>query len=322
MSILTHETRHLFIVNPAAGSSGSSEAWLPDILAQCERRGLAPRLVTLQPGDRVADVIRDATDDSAWRVYLCGGDGTMNQALPAVAGRPNLAVTTLPGGTGNDFLRSFGEQSKSFQDLSALLDGEVQTFDLISAGEHLALNIASVGFDARVADRVHRYKHLGRKHPRRAYDLSVLVNMVKGLHRFYRVTLDGEAMSGRYSMLLACNGQYYGGGYRPAPQARLDDGWLDFVLVRDVSRVFLIRHLSQYARGELDKLGDAVLARRGHRLTISADDDMPINLDGEIVREKEITFALSPHKLRYIVPASAGDRLRCAPRLTQETGVG
>ena len=93
------------------------------------------------------------------RIYACGGDGTLNEIASGAAGFPNAAVTAFSGGSGNDFVKIFSEPA-AFSNLARLLDAEETAFDLIACNEDLALNICSVGLDARIGTDVARYKRL------------------------------------------------------------------------------------------------------------------------------------------------------------------
>ena len=82
----------------------------------------------------------------------------------------------------------------------------------------------SVGIDARIANGVQKYKRLPLMKGQGPYLLSTAEQLIRGLGRKYRVTVDGKACDGRYSLILAANGKYYGGGFCPVPDANLQDG--------------------------------------------------------------------------------------------------
>ncbi|MCE6983484.1 lipid kinase, partial [Pseudomonas frederiksbergensis] len=89
-------------------------------------------------------------------VYACGGDGTLNECVNGAVGHDNVAVTHFPCGTGNDFIKMFGEEKDRFFDLSDLVRGEVRPLDVMECCGRYAVNICSVGIDARIGTEVHQ----------------------------------------------------------------------------------------------------------------------------------------------------------------------
>lgn len=156
--------KHLFIVNPVAGGKDRRE-----YVAEQARRALEGSedayevYVTTAPMDACAKIAAEAASGEELRVYACGGDGTLNECVNGAAGRSNVAVTHFPCGTGNDFIKMFGEEKARFSDLADLVRGEVRPFDIIECCGRYALNICSVGIDARIGTEVHQY-HLSLIH--------------------------------------------------------------------------------------------------------------------------------------------------------------
>ena len=124
--------KHLFLVNPAAGKRGSTEALLRRVEEAFSPLGLEHEVVlTSSAGDAEQLARRAACSGGPVRIYACGGDGTLNEVVNGAAGYPNAAVTNVPKGTGNDFLRIFGANyAARFSDLAALSRGPQAAFDL------------------------------------------------------------------------------------------------------------------------------------------------------------------------------------------------
>lgn len=166
--------KHLFIVNPVAGGKDRRE-----YVAERARRALEGSedayeiYVTTAPMDACAKIAAEAASGEELRVYACGGDGTLNECVNGAAGRSNVAVTHFPCGTGNDFIKMFGEEKARFSDLADLVRGEVRPFDIIECCGRYALNICSVGIDARIGTEVHQYHD--------SYIFSAVANLFKGI---------------------------------------------------------------------------------------------------------------------------------------------
>ena len=295
--------KHLFIINPAAGKYDHTGEFTQKIREACDKRCLAYEiLVSRAPGDctRIAQAAA-ATGDPV-RIYACGGDGTLNEVVNGAVGYRNAAVTHFPGGSGNDFIRIFSDPM-AFRDLGRLLDADVASFDLIRCGrEQYALNICSIGFDARIGTSIGKYKRLPLVSGSGAYVLSTGVNLVKGVHRHYVVEIDGEMFDGRQTLICIANGRWYGGGFNPVPEAEPDDGLLEVLLVKAVSRATVANVVGKYKKGQYAQLPDLIRHFQCKRVVIRCDDKSEVNLDGELLMRKEATFEVVPNAIRFFYP--------------------
>ena len=296
--------RHLFIINPAAGSRNQTEVYRKKIAEACEARGLNYSIrVSGAPG-RCCKIAREAAETGKeYRIYACGGDGTLNEVVNGAAGFPNVAVTTFACGSGNDFARMFSDP-EAFRDLEQLLDAQETEFDLIRCNDDYSLNICSVGFDARIGTDVSRYKRIPLLHGFRAYAASTVVNTIKGITEHYVIELNGETIDGDQTLICACNGRYYGGGFNPVPDADPTDGLMEVLVVTGVSRLQVAQVVGKYKNGKYKDYPHLIRHFRTNRLTIRCDKPTPINLDGELRTAQNIDLRISDKKLRFFYPKS------------------
>jgi YegS/Rv2252/BmrU family lipid kinase len=302
--------KHIFIINPAAGSRDRTADYTEKIHTACHERNLDYRIeVSSAPGECFRLAREAAESGENVRIYACGGDGTLNEVAAGAAGFPNAAVTAFSGGSGNDFTKLFHDP-EAFFDLERLLDPEVATFDLIRCNDDIALNICSVGLDARIGTDVASYKRLPLLHGFRAYAASTVVNVVKGIAEHYVVEIDGEVIDGRKTMICVCNGRFYGGGFNPVPEADPADGLLDVLVVEEVSRMQVPGVVGKYKAGRYKELPHLVRHFRTKSITIHCDKETPINLDGELRLAKTATFSVAEEKLRFFYPKGLVWRLK------------
>ena len=245
------------------------------------------------------------------RIYACGGDGTLNEVASGAAGFPNAAVTAYSGGSGNDFVKLFSDP-EAFSDLSRLLDAEEASFDMILCNDDLALNICSVGLDARIGTDVSNYKRFPLLQGFRAYALSTLVNVLRGIGEHYIVELNGERIDGEQTMVCVCNGRFYGGGFNPVPEADPSDGLLEVLVVKKVSRLQVPGVVGKYKAGKYRELSELIRHFQTNRLTIRCDKPTAINLDGELRRAQTIEISLAKEKIRFFHPK--GVQVKPAPQ--------
>ena len=296
--------KHLFIINPAAGGTDRSEA-VGAAVAQAfsGRSGDFEVYTTKAPMDAARKIALEADLCSALRVYACGGDGTLNECVCGAVGRENVAVAHYPTGTGNDFVKTFGEDVGRFRDLPALIDGEVHPLDVIDCNGRACVNICSVGIDARIGTDVHKYSEIPVIGGATGYVTSLAVNLAKGIRTQMHVVCNGKLYYGDMTLICCCNGSYYGGGFHPVPEARPDDGVLDFLIAKGVSRLSFLRIVGAYAKGRYADYPKVLTHLRSDSMEITSKREMVVNVDGEAIYARRLSLRLRPKALNFIVPA-------------------
>lgn len=297
--------RHIFILNPTAGKKRQSLSLEPHIRSYFEAHGgdYAIR-VTTAPDDARRFAKEEAESGLPVRLYACGGDGTLLEVANGIDGFDNAELTVVPCGSGNDYVKSFGEQA-DFTDLPRLIEGKAQTVDAIRTGDTVSLNICSLGLDAEVASKMADFKHWPLVSGSMAYNLAVGAVLLRPIGKQLKLRLttpDGIVeREGRYLFALAANGQWYGGGYHGAPQAKPNDGLLDFVLIRAVSKLKAISLIGKYKCGEHLhwKICEFL---RGSRMEVTAAKPAAVTVDGECTLTSSVTFELLPARFRFVVP--------------------
>lgn len=297
--------KHLFIVNPVAGGKDNTD-YVSARVAQAfsGREDDFEIYTTKGPMDAAGKIGYEADLCDELRVYACGGDGTLNECVCGAAGRPNVAVTHFPTGTGNDFIKTFGEEKGRFFQLEELLNGEVRPIDLIDCNGRKSVNICSVGIDARIGTDVHKYSSIPVIGGATGYVTSLVVNFCKGIRQELRVVCGGKLYYGDMSLICACNGRYYGGGFNPVPEARPDSGKLEFLIVKGVSRAAFLQLVGHYAKGEYAKYPKYITHITGESMEIESERDIVVNVDGEALYARKIRLQVIPGGVNFIFPAN------------------
>ena len=293
---------HLFIINPAAGSRDRTKQYSEAIHEICGKRGVDYRIeVSGAPGECARIAWEAAESGEEYRIYACGGDGTLNEVVSGAAGFDNVAVTVFSGGSGNDFVKMFSEPEAFFH-LERLLDAEETTFDLIKCNDDFSLNICSVGLDARIGTDVANYKRLPLLSGFRAYAVSTVVNVIRGISEHYTVEINGQTIDKDMTLICACNGQYYGGGFHPVPEADPRDGLLDVLLIDKVSRLKVAQVIGKFKDGRYKELPKLVRHFKTDRVVIRCDRPSAINLDGELRVSDVVDIRIAKEKIRFFYP--------------------
>lgn len=304
--------QQVFMINPTAGQKDASRWLVPAIRQAAKAIRMNPEICLTE----CAGHARNMTEKLAGtgqnvHVYACGGDGTLNEVLQAAAGRENVAVGCVPCGSGNDFVRNFGT-AEDFLDLSAQLQAVPVVSDALQTDLGIGVDICAAGLDAQVAYGIPKFRRLPGCGGTMAYSLSILQAMLSPFGHRLRLSMDGVEHTGTYMMMAVCNGRMYGGGYEAAPYARMDDGLLDVVLVKPMSRLRIASVLALYREGKHLRPDGSVepsLARwmsfcRARRVTLDVLDSRPIvaTLDGECVPVRHLHIENVPGRLRLLLP--------------------
>lgn len=297
---------HLFLVNPTAGKVDRTREISAAAEKLCTELGETYEIkVSTCRGD-LRRLAREAGETGVeMKVYACGGDGSFNEVVSGAADYENLQVTSIPCGSGNDFIKQF-QNPQAFFDFQNFRETRTDGLDLMQVGDQLAANICSVGFDARIGTAIDAY----RRHPllsgSRAYTASVVVNLIRGVVKPCRVELpDGTVVDEEMTLVCVCNGSWYGGGYNPVPEADTQDGLLDVLVVKKVSRLTVARVISAYQKGKYRDYPQWISHYRTDSIRIVTPEEEPVNLDGELLRSRDITISVLPKRLRFFSPVTA-----------------
>ena len=298
--------KHLFIINPAAGSYNRTDEYSEVIHRVCRARKTDYTiLVSTAPGEAVR-ISRKAAELAAatgeqLRIYACGGDGTLNEVATGALGFDNVAVTVFSGGSGNDFVKIFDEP-KAFFDLHRLMDADETTFDLIRCNDDISLNICSVGLDARVGTDIARFKRNPLFRGSRACIASTMANVTKGISEHYVVEIGEERFDQEFTLICVCNGRFYGGGFNPVPDADPADGMLEVLLAKKVSLAEVAKLIGKYKNGCYRDLPDQIIYRKTDHVRILCDKPTVINLDGERRVAQVVDMQVAQEKVRFFYP--------------------
>jgi YegS/Rv2252/BmrU family lipid kinase len=294
------------IVNPLSGAGAT-----PDVararVERLERRladaGVNGRVHLTERGGQARELTRAALDAGASLVIAWGGDGTINEVASTLARSPT-PLGIIPAGSGNGFANELGLDSDPDRAIETSLTGRNRTIDGGEFDGRLFFNIAGTGLDAAVAAQFNR-RALGRR-GMWPYVRIALRELFRYQGLRYRLVFDREELVTDALLVAFANGREYGNRIRLAPDAKIDDGRLDAVVVTDrppLSRVWDCRHL---ALGRVERTPGFSL-RRIETATIEADGDIVYHLDGEIgVARGRVEVRVVPAALTVRVPG------RCA----------
>lgn len=291
--------RWAIIANPAA-ARGRASKLASSALHYLRERGIAADLLVSERRGHACQLAGEAIAAGAGRIVVCGGDGTLNEILPATAGSP-AAVGLLPCGTANDFARALGIPLRTRPALRNLLEGREVRLDLGACGERFFCTVAGCGFDAEVSEAMRD----GLRLPGTAgYLLSALGHLFRFEPAEVSATGDFGRLETEVMLVAAAVTRSYGGGMRIAPDADPGDGRFDVVIVRAVARRTVLAMLPSLFRGGHVRHPAVRIARSSFLQIETAGAPRPLYADGEPLGETPVTLRIAPGSLRAIVPAA------------------
>ncbi|MEE1037650.1 MAG: diacylglycerol kinase family protein [Eubacterium sp.] len=309
--------KHVFILNPAAGK-GNAVNLMREIVEAGNELNIDFEIYETQEmldaevaAKKYASM---ASEEYPVRIYACGGDGTVNEVLNGIIDEDNVELAVLPMGTGNDFIRSFGSKGQ-FMDIRKQMLSKSRKVDVLRYKyskedyfyEKYIMNMLNIGFDCRAADAMQKYKTKPFVSGTMAYILGVAENLVKMEGESLKITLDnGEVFEKNVLLVCIANGRFYGGGFKSAPYAEVDDGLIDVSIVERCTRKQLISIIGKYNKGtHLDtKLGKKIVTyRKCKSLTIeTTGNDMAFAADGEPSAADTINIEIVPKAINFVDP--------------------
>ena len=309
--------KHIFIINPTAGKTNAAQKLIPKLQQAKEQPGTDLVYYLTEHSGHAIELAKNAVETlqegEELRLYACGGDGTLNEVLCGAyhdGPRKNVAVGHIPCGSGNDMLRNFGT-AEDFSDITRMIQGSTRTIDLIEANGRLTASICAAGLDAKVTHNLPFFRRLPLCGGSVAYDLSVLVCLFGKMGYHMTAEYENGTFEGEYLLLAIGNGSYYGGGYYCLPQARVDDGVLNAVLVKKMPLMRMVSMLNVYKAGKhIDENGEVVPEYRDvmtilatQKIRISCDRDFYYVLDGEVASARQLDVRVLPNAAQFILPA-------------------
>jgi diacylglycerol kinase (ATP) len=289
------------ICNPAAGSADDINA----LAAQLARFDGARVQFTTATGDAMR-IARDAVASGCETVIAAGGDGTLNEVINGLAEHiGEIKIGLLPLGTGNDFARMLALPSAIDDCIDALRLGQTRPIDLVrvtSDRVRYFINVSAGGFSGTVNEKM--TPEIKQAWGPLAY-LRCAAEALPELSAYRtQLTLDDATTTelDLYNVVIA-NGRYVAGGTLIAPEAEIDDGLLDIVLVpmREASALAVLA--AQIAVGaHLES--DSIVFRRAAKVAVNSAPGMWFNVDGELVGNEPAVFEILPRAVQFLTGAT------------------
>lgn len=307
----------LVVVNPNSANGSTGRKW-PEIREALIRHiGAFEEKFTTTSG-HATDLVREGLAAGVERIICVGGDGTNNEVVNGFFDkttpiRKEAVLGFVPRGTGGDLRKTLGIGKELKSCLPVLAQGHTRSADLgaVKFEDHqgqevrrLYVNITSFGIGGLVDKKVNESsKALGGK-------TSFFIGTLKALFAYQNKLVHLKVSSGeetaldeslRINNVAVANGQYFGGGMWVAPNARMDDGLFDVIILGDMNKRDVIFKASRIYKGTHLAL-EKVKMVRGSHVEATCEEEVLIDMDGEQPGRLPITLDVLPKAIRLIAP--------------------
>ncbi|MBC7264586.1 MAG: diacylglycerol kinase family lipid kinase [Chloroflexi bacterium] len=304
-----NQPKTFVIVNPVASNGKVGRQW-PCTADGLLAAGLQFEAVHTERPLHATQLAREAMKAGYRHIVAVGGDGTLNEVVNGLVDdgqvNPEVVLSLIPSGTGADFRKTVGIPHTTEGAIACACGTGERVIDL---GEMVYMrggqqerryfaNVAGLGFDGEVWERVNpSTKILGGTIP---YLVGLFATLVSYQNKEAEVQLDGAHLHQRVNSIVVCNGRYFGGGMYVGPNAVLDDGMFDVIVIGDVSKAELIANLPRIYRGT-HLTHPKVDAYRSKEVTVTSRERMLLQAEGELIGETPVSFRVIPRALRVKV---------------------
>lgn len=298
----------LVIYNPVAGS-GKGKRIAKEAIS--ELKASKAELIIHESKSK-EDLIKNVRENSRKvdKVIVMGGDGTFRDVAFALEQEDwPCPLGIVPAGSGNDFAKAIGVSGEAREIIQAYLNTGERTVYGVDCNDKFLLNVFGVGIDTDILMRRNKIgKYLSGS---LCYMVSALSSIVSYKPKNYRIKIDGKSHEGKYYIIAACNGNYFGGGMMIAPKANINEKKLQVMALKKVSRFKLIRAFIKIYSGKHLEL-DYVDSYMADEVLIDFDGkEQSVNLDGDIVLEKGVRIRKKAAKSIRLLNLGKNEEIEC-----------
>ncbi|MCB0515923.1 MAG: diacylglycerol kinase family lipid kinase [Chitinophagales bacterium] len=304
------QTNWIIIANPTAGG-GKGKQQATALSSLLSTRAINHQVFFTEAPKQLTEIAHQQIKEGHQYFIVVGGDGSLHEWINAALNQSIISpkalhVGFLPSGTGNDFARTLNLGNYPEYLLPLIEKGQYRYLDAGKAtvtqqqkviSQYYA-NVAGMGFDAFVAENyLSKNKSMGQ--------VSYLFSLLQGLFAYRNqevsVQVNDEVIKSKIFVLAAGIGKYFGGGMKICPNASPDNALLDITLVQNMSKLAIVRELSNIYSGNFIK-NKQIRTLRTTQITIDAPKPVYIQLDGELVGHTPASFSVLPQYWRILAP--------------------
>ena len=293
--------KYYLTVNPYGGGKKGPKI-LKDVLPLFEQKNIELNIIETEYAGHNRDLANQLNMDGYDGFCCIGGDGTLNEVINGLLTRKDrlkFPIGLITGGTGNSFMHDLDcldpieAANKIISDKRRFID----VFSCNTDGKNFyGFNILGWGIPTDANILADKLRWMG---PQR-YNFASIIEVLRHKKRFARVIIDNNSIGADFAFIIGCNTIHTGKGMRMAPLARLNDGLIDLIIVRKVSRFKLLKLFPKVFSGK--HIGDpGVDYRQVKQFKIMSEDKSQLNLDGEVLGSTPVEVKILPKEVEILI---------------------
>ena len=277
------------ILNPAAGKAKRTQKNLQIVEEKLKACGLEYTVHSTEEFGGARATAKKVTEEGGRKLIVFGGDGTLHDILNGLQDPSVCELGLIPSGTGNDFAECIGAPLDAAAAIDKIIGAEAKPVDYLEVGGERCMNVAGIGMDVDVLERCLRGKRKGKM----KYFYSLLRSLFAFKGYDFTMECEGKTVEVKSGLIAAvCNGTQFGGGIRICPDAKVDDGKLNVVIVDNIKKkTSIIKAFLKLMKGKI-----AEYPTTTHFLCDSVrfvpKNPCTVQLDGELYPELEYTVTV------------------------------
>lgn len=289
----------IFIINPESGKGRNLKyiGRINSIFKKCEDNIIIEQ--TKKPNDirRIITMYVEKYGAENIICYIIGGDGTLKEAV-AVCVLNNVTIVPIPAGTGNDYVRSIYKYKTPRKILKKSIDcKKYRKAGVMQTQFGYAINVISVGFDAKVGENIKYFRRLPFITGSFAYNLSILFTLFRNKNYKFKIRVDDKVFKGKFTLVALGKGKYYGGGVKILPDAKVSDKNIRVCIARQTTLLEKLKFLPKLKKGEHADI-EGVTFVEGKEISIVSTRKFPCSMDGEVFLTNKIKITSVPRALK------------------------
>ena len=297
------------VVNPQSGGGKGKKFWEKMAEKKMKKANIAFQAKYTEYQGHAIVLVTEAIRNGFRKIIAVGGDGTYNEVVNGIflqqhTKTENITLAVFAIGTGNDWIKTMNIPKNVDKAIDVIQHGVPYIQDIGLATYHKAgkkyqryfLNVAGIGFDAYIAQRLEK---TGKRFGKLTYLTELILGVFKYKNRLIRIKNEAIDTEERIFMMAVSLCQYFGDGMKIAPNAIPNDGLFDITLIKDVTKMDVVKELRHLYSGNFQN--PKIETSRTDFITVDSKEDVYLQLDGELLGTCPITFEIVPNSLKVLV---------------------
>jgi YegS/Rv2252/BmrU family lipid kinase len=294
-------TKILLIANPKSGTINFDNA-INTVNMYFKEFSVESTLIKTDYNGHAVDIVKNQNLTNFDSVCAMGGDGTLFEVLNGMlskSAKDRIPISVIPNGTGNSFMKTVGT-TKSESAVKIIAANSSRKIDVMKAScdqkDFFSLNLIGWGMATDISLFAEKLRVFGGQR----YNIASFFEIIKNKRRVAKITIDGVEREGDFAFIIACNTKYVGKDMKMAPNAIIDDGLIDLIIVKKASSLTLFSVFPKLFDGSHIE-HDACEYVQCKSFSIDPDDRGKLNIDGEITGTSPVSVALIKGGVELII---------------------